>query len=228
MVRSPELIVKNERVIDPKLEAWQPQSLKAEAVTLPADLYFSPRIYQLEQEKIFGKKWYYVGHISQLNEPGSYFTVEIAEQPLVILYDRAGHLKAFYNICTHRAGPVALGSGHCHRLTCLYHAWSFDLDGNLRGTPDMDTAESFDLAAHALKSVKVETWESFIFVNLDPNSDTLQVQLGELPELFQRYRLQDWVRVHSVDYWTDTNWNFNVETIQKAITSRRYIRSGKY
>ena len=217
MVRSPELIVKNDLgidndlIIDPKLKAWQPQSLKAEAVTLPAELYFSPKIYQLEQGKIFGKYWYYVGHISQLDEPGSYFTVEIAEQPLVILCDRAGDLKAFYNICTHRAGPVALGSGHCKRLTCLYHAWSFDLDGTLRGTPDMDTAESFDLAAHALRSVKVDTWGPFIFVNLDPNSETLQVQLGELPELFQRYRLQDWVRVHSVDYWTDTNWKLYVE-----------------
>lgn len=211
MVRSPELIIENERVVDPQVKAWQPQSLQAEAVTLPAEVYFSPKIYQLEQEKIFGKYWYYVGHISQLDTPGSYFTVEIAEQPLVILSDRSGDLKAFYNICTHRAGPVALGSGHCQRLTCLYHAWSFDLDGNLRGIPDMDTAEGFDLAAHALKPVKVDTWGPFIFVNLDRHSETLQAQLGELPELFQRYRLEDWVRVHSIDYWTETNWKLYVE-----------------
>jgi phenylpropionate dioxygenase-like ring-hydroxylating dioxygenase large terminal subunit len=204
MVSSPERVASS-------TTGWQPQSLKSSAVTLPAEMYTSPEIYRLEQQTIFGKYWYYVGHVSQLDGAGSYFTVEIAEQPLVILRDRAGELKAFFNICTHRAGPVAIGSGKCNRLTCLYHAWSFDLDGHLRGIPDMDSAEGFDLSEHALKSVKVDTWGAFIFVNLDPNSDALDTQLGELPELFQRYRLQDWARVHSIDYWTDTNWKLYVE-----------------
>jgi choline monooxygenase len=190
---------------------WQPQSLPEEAVTLPAEVYSSPEVYRLEQENIFGQYWYYVGHLSQLTGPGSYFTVDIANQPLVILIDQQGELRAFFNICTHRAGPVALGEGTCNRLTCLYHAWSFDLQGELRGIPDMENAENFDLAAHALRSVKVDTWGPFIFVNLNPDSDSLQVQLGELPELFQRYKLENWARVHSVDYWTDTNWKLYVE-----------------
>ena len=84
--------------------------------------------------------------------PGSYFTVDIAEQPLVILLNKAGELRGFFNVCTHRAGPVALGSGKCNRLTCLYHAWSFDLEGNLRGIPDMETAENFDLVSHSFDS----------------------------------------------------------------------------
>ena len=193
------------------LQSWQPRSLQHEAVTLPAEMYYSPEIYRLEQQQIFGKYWYYVGHISQLEGIGSFFTVDIAEQPLVILQDRAGELRAFYNICTHRAGPVAVGSGKCNRLTCLYHSWSFDLEGNLRGIPDMETAEDFDTAAHALQSVKVDIWESFIFVNLNPNSEPLLTQLGELPEMFKRYRLSEWKRVHSIDYWTDTNRKLYVE-----------------
>jgi len=193
------------------LRSWQPLSLQDEAVTLPAEMYYSPEIYRLEQRQIFGKYWYYVGHMSQLEGAGSYFTVDIAEQPLVILQDKVGELRAFYNICTHRAGPVAVDSGKCNRLTCLYHAWSFDLEGNLRGIPDMETAEGFDTAAHALKSVKVDVWESFIFVNLNPDCDSLFVQLGELPEMFKRYRLSEWKRAHSIDYWTDTNWKLYVE-----------------
>jgi phenylpropionate dioxygenase-like ring-hydroxylating dioxygenase large terminal subunit len=193
------------------LKAWQPRSLTREATALPAEMYSLPEIYRLEQKNIFGKYWYYVGHISQLQGAGSYFTVDIAEQPLIILQDNAGHLRAFFNICTHRAGPVALGSGTCHRLTCLYHAWSFDLEGNLRGIPDMDSAEDFDIAAHRLTPVHVDTWGPFIFVNLDPQAQPLAVQLGELPELFQRYQFNDWARVHSVDYWTDTNWKLYVE-----------------
>ena len=90
------------------LQAWKPQSLQSEATTFPAEMYTSPRIYQLELERIFGKSWYYVGHISQLQGPGSYFTVDIAEQPLVILQNKAGELRGFFNVCTHRAGPIAL------------------------------------------------------------------------------------------------------------------------
>jgi phenylpropionate dioxygenase-like ring-hydroxylating dioxygenase large terminal subunit len=193
------------------LQTWQRRSLSSEAITLPAEMYSSPEIYRLEQERIFGKYWYYVGHVSQLDGPNSYFTVEIAEQPLVILQNKMGELRAFFNICTHRAGPVAIDSGKCSRLTCLYHAWSFDLEGNLRGIPDMEAAENFDLASHGLTAVKVDTWGPFIFVNLDPKSDPLAVQLGELPEMFKRYRLENWARVHSIDYWTDSNWKLYVE-----------------
>ncbi len=191
--------------------AWQPRSLQQEAVTLPAEMYSSPEIYRREQEQIFGKYWYYVGHTSQLDGLGSYFTVEVAEQPLVILRDRQHQLRAFFNVCPHRAGPVAIGSGTCNRLTCLYHAWSFDLEGNLRGIPDMEAAENFDLTAHALKPVQIDTWGPFIFVNLNPNCESLQTQLGELPELFKRYQFSNWARVHSVDYWADINWKLYVE-----------------
>jgi phenylpropionate dioxygenase-like ring-hydroxylating dioxygenase large terminal subunit len=198
------------------LQQWQPRSLKTAAVTLPAEMYSSPEVYRREQTEIFGKYWYYVGHTSQLAGSGSYFTVEIAEQPLVILRNKAGTLKAFFNICTHRAGPVALGSGQRQRLTCLYHAWSFDLEGNLRGIPDMELAENFDTAAHALTPAQVDTWGPFIFVNLDPQAEPLSVQLGELPELFQRYRLAEWALVHTQDYWMDANWKLHVENTAES------------
>jgi phenylpropionate dioxygenase-like ring-hydroxylating dioxygenase large terminal subunit len=195
--------------------AWQSQPLN-KAVTLPAEVYFSPDIYRLEQQNIFGKQWCYVGHLSQLDGIGAYFTVELAEQPLVILRNSVGELRGFYNICTHRAGPLVLGEGQCHRLTCLYHAWSFDLEGNLRGIPDMETAENFDRAAHALTPVQVDTWGPFIFVNLDLEAAPLAEQLGELPHLFQRYRLHEWARVHTVDYWLEANWKLHVENTAES------------
>ncbi|MDX2211880.1 MAG: aromatic ring-hydroxylating dioxygenase subunit alpha [Oculatellaceae cyanobacterium bins.114] len=193
------------------LRTWQPRSLHQAAVSLPAEMYFSADVYHLEQQYVFGKYWYYVGHISQLEGSGSYFTLDVAEQPLIILKNKAGELRAFFNICTHRAGPLALGSGKCNHLTCLYHAWSFDLDGNLRGIPDMEAAENFDATDYGLTSVQIDTWGPFIFVNLDPQAQSLAAQLGDLPSLFQRYQLDTWARVHSIDYWLDTNWKLYVE-----------------
>ena len=195
----------------PGLQSWKPQALKSEARTLPSELYTSPEIYRLEQQQIFGKAWYYVGHRSQLQGAGSYFTVEIAEQPLVIVQDQTNQLRAFFNVCPHRAAPIATGSGQCHQLTCLYHAWSFNLAGDLIGMADMQPAENFDRASHNLTAVQVDTWGAFIFVNLDPNCEPLAVQLGELPELFHRYQLSTWRRIHSIDYWTETNWKLYVD-----------------
>lgn len=85
----------------PYWQKWQPQDLKTAAVTFPAEMYTSPRVYQLEKEQIFGKTWYYVGHTSQLQGAGSYFTVEIAEQPLVILPTQTSELREFFSVCTH-------------------------------------------------------------------------------------------------------------------------------
>ena len=193
------------------LNQSQPPNLTSDAVTFPSEMYTSANVFNLEKECIFGKAWYYVGNTSQLQCSGSYFTVEIAEQPLVILRNREGTLRAFFNICSHRGGPLALGSGQSNSLVCMYHSWTFDLEGNLKAAPEMESAQGFDPDCHGLKAVKVDTWESFIFVNLDPNSDSLASQLGDLPEKFKRYRLSEYKLVHSIDYEMAANWKLLTE-----------------
>jgi phenylpropionate dioxygenase-like ring-hydroxylating dioxygenase large terminal subunit len=190
---------------------WTPRSID-NAKTLPAELYLSPEIYRLEQKYVFGKSWFYVGHTSQLNELGSFFTVEIAEQPLVVLRNKQGNLVGFFNVCAHRAGPVAEGSGNCSWLTCPYHGWSFNFDGTLRNAPGMaDNCSEFDGSEHTLKSIQVETWGPFIFVNLDLTAPSLAIELGDIPAQFERYQLSSLARVHSVDYWTEINWKIFAE-----------------
>ncbi len=149
------------------LDTWTPQSLSSEATTFPAEMYTSEEIYRLEQRLIFGETWYYVGHISQLQGAGSYFTVEIAQQPLVILKNQAGELRGFFNVCSHRAAPVAVGSGKSHCLTCLYHAWSFDLEGNLKGIPaaGYSKANSIGGAIVPVDCLPAARWEPTYFRN---------------------------------------------------------------
>lgn len=192
------------------LKIWRHQPVN-QAVTFPAEMYTSDQIYQLEKQMFFGRAWIYVGHISQLSGPGSYFTTSTAAVPLVVVMGSHGNLCAFHNVCPHRAAPVAVGSGQCNRFICPYHAWTFDLEGRLRGIPNFEGYEDFDASNYGLTPVKTETWGPFIFVNLDPNSPPLDVQLNELPAAFAEYNLSDWVRVHSVDYYTDTNWKLYVE-----------------
>jgi choline monooxygenase len=192
------------------LTTWRRQAADR-ANSFPAFMYTSDQVYQLERTQFFHKNWIYVGHISQLDGPGSYFTTSIAETPLLIVCDRQGTLRAFHNVCTHRAAPVALDSGSCHRFICPYHAWTFDLEGNLRGTPDFETYVDFHPDEYALSSIQIDTWGPFIFVNVDPDAAPLSEQLNEIPGLFNDYHLSEWVRVHAVDYYTDTNWKLYVE-----------------
>lgn len=206
-----------EKTISPLFQQpWQPSNLAREATTLPSNFYTSAEIYQLEQQRIFGRAWCYVGNKSQVKEAGSYFTVIMAGQPLIIVRDRNDTLRAFYNVCPHRAAPLAFGSGECNKLTCSYHAWTFDLEGNLRGAPEMDKAEVFEYADHALQSVKVDTWGEFIFANLNSDSQPLEKQLSDLPQKFERYHLNDWVELHQADYFVDANWKLFFENTTES------------
>jgi phenylpropionate dioxygenase-like ring-hydroxylating dioxygenase large terminal subunit len=192
------------------LQTWEPMS-PSKAKSFPALMYTSEEVYQLERSQFFSKSWIYVGHTSQLSGANSYFTTSIAEIPLVIVRDRNGTLRAFHNVCPHRAAPVAIGEGECNRFICPYHAWTFDLEGNLRGIPNFEGYEDFNPADHSLKAVHLETWESFIFVNIADDCQPFEAQLNELPALFNDYRLSEWKRSHYIDYYTDTNWKLYVE-----------------
>ena len=192
------------------LETWEHQA-STRAVSFPSFMYTSEEVYKAERERFFSRTWIYVGHTSQLEGANSYFTTSIAEIPLVVVMDKHEVLRAFHNICTHRAAPVAIGNGKCNRFVCPYHAWTFDLEGKLRGVPNFEDYEDFEPSEYNLKSVHVDTWGCFIFVNLDPDCSPLEKQLLELPNMFNGYDTSNWYRAHCVDYYTDTNWKLYVE-----------------
>ncbi|MCU0570842.1 MAG: aromatic ring-hydroxylating dioxygenase subunit alpha [Oculatellaceae cyanobacterium Prado106] len=201
--------------IETYLSNWQPQSVESTR-SFPAEMYFDDRIYRLEQERIFGRQWLYAGHTSQLTEPGSYLTVEIAEQPLLIVRDLQNHLRGFFNVCTHRGGPVASGCGQSSHFTCLYHAWTFGLEGELKAAPYMQGAAGFDHQDYGLRPIRVETWGPLIFVNFDLQCEPLATQLGNLPEQYTRYNLSALKQVHSEHYEIDVNWKLYVENSSES------------
>ena len=113
--------------IDPEIER---------ARSLPAAFYTHPSVLGSEHEEVFGKTWQVVGHCHQLAKPGDYFTVELHGEPLLLLRGSGGELRGFYNVCRHRAGPPAEGSGSRKLFRCGYHGWTYGLDGSLISAPD--------------------------------------------------------------------------------------------
>ncbi|MCA1668865.1 MAG: Rieske (2Fe-2S) protein [Thermomicrobia bacterium] len=106
--------------------------------TLPATWYTDPAVFAVEQERIFRRCWQYVGLLEQVSHPGDYFTCVAGTVPLIVARDGAGTLRALVNVCRHRGHQVASEEhGHCTVFQCPYHAWSYNLDGTLRGVPGM-------------------------------------------------------------------------------------------
>src|SRR6266481_2596253 len=163
------------------------------AHTLAARFYTDPAILEIEREKIFRRTWQLVGTLDHpcgevngekktISAPESYFTADVAGEPLLVVRDKAGTLRAFSNVCRHRAGPIALGSGCKNVMRCQYHGWTYTLDGRLIGTPDVEGVEFFDHSTMGMVPVRLETWGKFIFVNFDLKAEPLATYLGQISE----------------------------------------------
>jgi choline monooxygenase len=154
----------------------------ARSYTLPAHYAYDPEIFAREKKAIFYRTWQLAGHGSQLEAPGDYVTCRVADQDLLVIRGKDGELRAFYNVCAHRAHKLLEGSGRAKVIVCPYHAWSYHADGRLRSARNSEKVAGFDLDAFCLTPVKVESFLGFVFVNLDPAAPSLKSQAGDLEE----------------------------------------------
>ena len=139
--------------------------------TLPGSYYYAPAVFELEKQAIFNRTWQYVCHVSRVAEPGRYCVRDIGDQSVVVLRDRGGELRAFHNVCQHRAHRLVEGTGRVGgAIVCPYHNWSYELTGELRHARHSDRVAEFDRSAICLSGVRAELFCGFVFVNLDPDA----------------------------------------------------------
>jgi len=156
----------------------------ARAETLPARWYRDPAVFEAERRAVFAREWLFLAHASELSEPGDCFAETLAGWPVFAVRGRDGEIRAFHNVCRHRAGPIAPeGAARCRVLRCAYHGWVYGDRGELLRTPEFGEAEAFDPADFSLFPLATSTWRGFVFVNLDPEAAPLARALGRLPAL---------------------------------------------
>ena len=143
---------------------------------LPAEAYYCPRWFALEQQHIFSRHWLCAGFTEDLTKPGDFLTVQAGGDNLLVVLDNEHQLQAFHNICRHRGTRLKEGSGHCGRaITCPYHDWTWDLAGNLKGIPSKrDEFPVTNLADWPLKKASVAIWRGMIWVNPQPDAGDIQ------------------------------------------------------
>jgi choline monooxygenase len=153
----------------------------SEASTIPAPWYVDARIAELENKTVFSKTWQMVGRVDQVEKTGQFVTANVAGEPIVVVRGNDGALRGFYNVCRHHAAAVVTEPcGQAFILRCPYHGWNYGLDGSLKGMPEFDGVKNFEREQNGLVPVKTETWEKFVFVNLDPQAAPVREFLGGL------------------------------------------------
>lgn len=150
------------------------------SLSLRSEAYTDPRWYGVDVNEIIAKTWQWVCHVEKVRNPGDYTAVEIAGRPVAVVRDREGVLRAFYNVCKHRAHHLLQGDGNTSRMMCPYHAWVYKLDGQLIRAPNTDVLENFVAKDICLDQVQVEEFCGFIYVNLDSRAVPLREQSGNL------------------------------------------------
>ena len=202
-----------EQTVPEILNLYNPSNPLEKAWTIPAPWYFDDRIAQLERDSVFAANWQVVGRLDQVREPGHFFTIDVNKEPLVVVRGDDGRLRAFYNVCRHHAAAVVPEDQGCARnFRCPYHGWTYGNDGALKGMVEFEGVCNFDRADNGLVPVCVDTWENFVFVNLDAHATPLRDFLGKVPELVAPLQLTD--KLHYFDrriYTLQCNWKVYVD-----------------
>ena len=184
----------------------------SEASTIPAPWYVDPRIAELENATVFSKTWQVIGRADQVAKPGQFVTSTVAGEPIVAVRGADGQLRAFYNVCRHHAAKVVTEPcGSASILHCPYHGWNYGLDGSLKGMPEFDGVRNFERHENGLVPVKVETWEAFVFVNLDPEAESLSAFLGALVKRCEPLELSKLHFFERKTYDIACNWKVFVD-----------------
>ncbi len=189
---------------------------------IPAGRYVDERFHQLELQHIWQKSWLLAAHIDEIPDVGCWMLWDNAGQPLVIVHAENGDINAFYNTCQHRGAPVVTErAGQNKRLTCKYHGWSYNLQGELKGMRDPEDFRNFDMSCRGLKNVRCERLGNLIFVNFDMGAPTLLEWLGPIASELDEFQFDQCRLASRAIFDLDCNWKIAME----ANTEVYHVRS---
>jgi phenylpropionate dioxygenase-like ring-hydroxylating dioxygenase large terminal subunit len=182
-------------------------------MTMPGAFYTCPERFADETRGVLRRSWHCVGRVDEVAEPGDFFTVQILNEPIIVVRGADGEIRALSNVCRHRGMPLAEGRGRANRFVCSYHAWAYQLDGALLRASRMRNA-GFDPATCGLHQHNLQLWNGFIYVNLD--GDAPAFERPKLEGLLAAYAPETFRLVHVAEEVWHTNWKCLVENFMEG------------
>ncbi|HEY1991870.1 MAG TPA: aromatic ring-hydroxylating dioxygenase subunit alpha, partial [Gammaproteobacteria bacterium] len=182
-----------------------------QAATLPGYMYADPAFHAFDAERIFARSWQLLCGAQKLANAGDHVVAEIAGKPVILVRGEEGTLRGFFNVCKHRAGPLALTDGNARQLQCKYHGWTYKLDGQLRAAHEMQLAKDFDIGCIHLDAIQVREWQGLVFACVGEPGVPLETALAGIRERIQPIDLEGF-RYHShVAYDVACDWKAYVD-----------------
>jgi phenylpropionate dioxygenase-like ring-hydroxylating dioxygenase large terminal subunit len=187
-----------------------------QARAMPPSVYTSPECLAQEMEHIFSKDWFCIGRADAFANPGDYVTADLAGQPVMVIRERDGTLRAMSNVCLHRMSTLLEGRGNARSIVCPYHAWTYNLDGTLRGAPAMTLNDGFCKDQYQLPQVKCAEWLGWVFVTLNPDAPPVAQQLAGVETLIDGFDMASYTETFFETHLWDTNWKVLAENFMES------------
>ncbi len=197
--------------------------------SLPSNLYQNATVFAGEKSHILCTEWFCAGRIEDVPKPGDYVVLDVASESVIIVYTKAGDIRAHYNVCRHRGarlcdrdndarwGLQMSGGVSGNLIRCPYHNWTYSLEGALIATPKIDDVVPMNKTDFGLYPVGVETWGGFLFVNLTPaTAPDFMASLDEAPRRLGNYPLADLRIARSISYDVHANWKLILENYNEC------------
>ncbi|MBV02761.1 MAG: (2Fe-2S)-binding protein [Rhodobacteraceae bacterium] len=187
-----------------------------QARAMPKSVYTTKEFLNYELENIFKKDWFCAGRSDALKNIGDYLTLELAGQPIMVIRDNDSKIRAQSNVCRHRMSTLLEGSGNTRSIVCQYHAWTYGLNGALRGAPAMTLNDKFKKKDYCLPQIKCEDWLGWIMISLNQNAKPIVNSLSEVTDLIGDFRMETYTQTFSETHVWDTNWKVLAENFMES------------
>ncbi len=187
-----------------------------EAQAMPRSVYQNEDFLQLELENIFQQDWFCAGRASALANSGDYLTLELAGQPIMVVRDKQGTLRAQSNVCLHRMSTLLEGRGNKSSIVCPYHAWTYELSGQLRAAPAMEKNTSFCKEQKRLPAIRCEEWLGWIMVSLNPDATPVSEVLADVENLVGDFGMEHYQETFFETHNWNTNWKVLAENFMES------------
>ena len=192
---------------------------------LQPDLYVDPAALAREQDAIFARSWQLAGHVSDLAGPGRFLTAQVGAESVLVVRGQDGELRAFRNVCRHRAARLREGRGDCGKaIRCPYHGWTYRTDGSLIGVPEGRGFPGLDKSDLGLLPARAETFAGLVFVTLDDDLAPLAEHLSGLEAKLAPYGIERMTRFSESFSSQPANWKIVADKMKAHAKWRRFER----
>jgi phenylpropionate dioxygenase-like ring-hydroxylating dioxygenase large terminal subunit len=179
--------------------------------SLSREAYISQELYELEVKEIFEKSWLCVGRDEYVPKAGDYYTIDVMDEPVIIVRGADGTVRALNAACRHRSMLVVQGRGNAKHFICPYHAWVYGTDGHLIRAPHMEQSHIFNKQNCGLPQYRLDNWMGFLFINLDDSAGPLQAVMTSMSKAVANYRIGDQTEIFHYETEWQGNWKLSAE-----------------